>query len=321
MQTEIRENTAIQESWFVIHPVSPEGSAAMAALRSAVAAMKGKLEGVAARAPFNRIMEHVAPPDGVSFEADTVGGIPGWWAKPARGRKGAAILHLHGGWFNWGTAQAFRNLVGHIAKSAGADAFIPDYRLAPEHPFPAAVNDAEACYRGLVDRGIKKIAITGDSAGGNLALVLLSIAATQVASGGICPVGAVVLSPVTDLALTGESFESRAEADPYFIKSQVARLAHSYLGASDPKNPLASPLHGDLTGLPPVRVHVGDDEVLLDDSRRYVQRAVAAGVDARLDIWMGMPHGFVNSIGSVHAANEALRAVGTFLNDLLAGAR
>jgi epsilon-lactone hydrolase len=321
MQTEIRENTAIQQSWFVIHPVSPEDSAAMAALRSAVAAMKGKLEGVAARDPFNRIMEHVAPPDGVSFEADTVGGISGWWAKPALARRGAAILHLHGGWFNWGTAQAFRNLVGHIAKSAGADAFIPDYRLAPEHPFPAAVNDAEACYRGLVDRGIKKIAITGDSAGGNLALVLLSIATAQAGAAGITPVAAVVLSPVTDLALTGESFESRAEADPYFIKSQVAGLVHSYLGASDPKNPLASPLYGDLTGLPPVRIHVGDDEVLLDDSRRYVQRAVAAGVDARLDIWMGMPHGFVNSIGSVHAANEALRAVGTFLNDLLAGAR
>jgi len=151
MQTEIRENTSIEESWCVIHLLSPEDSAAMTALRSAVAAMKGKLEGVAARAPFNGIMEHVAHPDGISFETDTVGGISGWWAKPARARKSAAILHLHGGWFNWGTASAFRNLVGHIAIAAGADAFIPDYRLAPEHPFPAAVKDAEACYRGLVD--------------------------------------------------------------------------------------------------------------------------------------------------------------------------
>jgi acetyl esterase/lipase len=92
-------------------------------------------------------MEHVATPDGVSFEADTVGGISGWWAKPAGARKGTAILHLHGGWFNWGTASAFRNFVGHIAIAAGADTFIPDYRLAPEHPFPAAVKDAEACYR------------------------------------------------------------------------------------------------------------------------------------------------------------------------------
>ena len=142
---------------------------------------------------------------------------------PAHGRNGAAILHLHGGWFNWGTALAFRNLVGHIATSAGADAFIPDYSLAPEYPFPAAIRDAEACYRALVGSGIKKIALSGDSAGGNLALVLLSVATAQVASGGIAPVGAAVLSPVTDLSLAGESFETRAEADPYFIRSQVMR--------------------------------------------------------------------------------------------------
>jgi acetyl esterase/lipase len=97
--------------------------------------MKGKLEGVAARGPFNGIMERVASPDGVSFAADTVGGISGWWAKPARARKGAAILHLHGGWFNWGAAQAFRNLVGYIAMSAGADAFIPHLPACSGAPF------------------------------------------------------------------------------------------------------------------------------------------------------------------------------------------
>jgi epsilon-lactone hydrolase len=199
------------------------------------------------------------------------------------------------------------------------DAFIADYRLAPEHPFPAAVKDAEACYRGLVDRGIRKIAVTGDSAGGNLALVLLSIATKQAGAAGIAPVGAVALSPATDLTLTGESFKTRAEADPYFIKPQVAGLVRCYVGENDPKNSLASPLYGDLRGLPPLRVHVGDDEVLLDDSRRYVERAVAAGVDARLDVWMGMPHGFVNSVGSMNAANQALRAIATFLNGLLEG--
>ena len=321
MQSQIGENTAIKESWSVIHPLTPEDSAAMTALRSAVAGMKGKLEGVSARGPFNGIMEHVAAPDGVTFEADTVGGISGWWANPARIRKGAAILHLHSGWFNWGTAQAFRHLVGHIALSAGMDAFIPDYRLAPEHPFPAAVRDTEACYRGLIQSGIKKIVLTGDSAGGTLALVLLSIATKQAASGGVVPVAAVVMSPVTDLALTGESFETRAEADPYFIKSQVVGLVRSYLGESDPKNPLASPLYGDLTGLPPVRVHVGDDEVLLDDSRRYVERAVAAGLDAKLDVWMGMAHGFVNSVGHLQAANQALSAIGAFLSEQLEGTR
>jgi len=321
MQSQIGENTAIKESWSVIHPLTPEDSAAMTALRSAVAGMKGKLEGVSARGPFNGIMEHVAAPDGVTFEADTVGGISGWWARPARIRKGAAILHLHGGWFNWGTAQAFRHLVGHIALSAGMDAFIPDYRLAPEHPFPAAVRDAEACYRGLIQSGIKKIVLTGDSAGGTLALVLLSIATKQAASGGVVPVAAVVMSPVTDLALTGESFETRAEADPYFTKSQVVGLVRSYLGESDPKNPLASPLYGDLTGLPPVRVHVGDDEVLLDDSRRYAERAVAACLYAKLDVWMGMAHGFVNSVGHLQAANQALSAIGAFLSEQLEGTR
>src|SRR6516225_6368902 len=314
MQFAKSKSTPADKPWSFEHPLSPEDSAAMIALRSAVAAMKGKLEGVAARAPFNGIMERVAPPDGVAFEADSVGGISGWWAMPTRARKSAAILHLHGGWFNWGAAQAFRNLVGHIAIAAGADAFIPDYRLAPEHPFPAAVKDAEACYRGLVDRGTKKIALTGDSAGGNLALVLLSIATAQNGTAGIAPVGAAVQSPVTDLALTGETFETRAEADPYFVTSQVAKLVRSYLGESDPKNPFASPLYGDLEGLPPIRVHVGGDEVLLDDSRRYVERAVASGVDAKLDIWMGMPHGFVNSVGNLHAATQALSVIGVFLS-------
>ncbi len=295
--------------WLAVHLLSQEDSLGAAALRASVAAFKGKLAGTAARGPFNDVMERVVAPTDVTFAADTVGGIPGLWAKPARSHKGAAILHVHGGWFNLGTARAYRNFVGHIAASAGADAFIPEYRLAPEHPFPAAVTDVEACYRGLVDKGINRIAVVGDSAGGNLALVLLSIDKS--------PVGAVAISPVTDLALTGESFETRAEADPYFTESQVAGLVASYLGRTDPKNPLASPLYGDVSGLPPIRVHVGDDEVLLDDARRYVERAVAAGVDAALDIWMGMPHGFVTAIREFDAARRALNAIGAFLTERL----
>src|SRR5438132_2146344 len=288
---------AAKPPWLAVHPLSPEDALGATALRASVAAFKGKLAGTGARGPFDAVMERVAAPPDVTVAADTVGGIPGLWAKPARPRQGAAILHLHGGWFNLGTARAYRNFVGHVAASAGAGAaaFVPDYRLAPEHRFPTAVEDVEACYRGLVDKGINKIAVTGDSAGGDLALVLLSIASAQARNGGIAPVGAVAISPVTDLALTGESFETRAEADPYFTKSQVAGLVASYLGETHPKDPLASPLYGDLSGLPPIRVHVGDDEVLLDDSRRYVERGVAAGVDARLDVWMGMPPGFVTA--------------------------
>ncbi len=317
MQTQVRSDTAAKAPWLAVHPLSREDSRAATGLRASVAAVKGKVEGTAGRGPFDAIMEQVAAPPGVTFEADTIGGISGWWAKPSRSQKGAAIVHAHGGWFNLGTARAYRNFIGHIASSAGADAFIPDYRLAPEHRFPAAVRDVEACYRGLVDRGINRIAVTGDSAGGDLALVLLSIATAQAANGGIAPVGAVAMSPVTDLALTGESFETRAEADPYFTKSQVAGLVASYLGETDPKNPLASPLYGDLRGLPPIRVHVGDDELLLDDSRRYVEQAVAAGVDAELDVWMGMPHGFVANVGIFDAARLALNAIGAFLTERL----
>src|SRR5713226_5641754 len=308
---------AAKPPWLAVHPLSQEDSLVATALRASVAAVKGKLAGTAARGPFDDVMERVAAPTGVTFEADTVGGISGLWAKPARPRKGAAIIHVHGGWFNLGTARAYRNFVGHIASSAGADAFVPDYRLAPEHRFPAAVADVEACYRGLVDEGINKIAVTGDSAGGTLALVLLSIACAPAYKGGMAPVGAVAISPVTDLALTGESYQTRAEADPYFTKSQVAGLVASYMGETDPKNPLASPLYGDLRGLPPIRVHVGDDEVLLDDSRRYVERAVAAGVDAALDVWMGMPHGFVANVDSFNAARQALSAIGAFTAERL----
>jgi acetyl esterase/lipase len=317
VQPQTLGDTIAKPPWLAVHPVSQEDSVAATALRASVAAFKGKLAGTAARGPFDDVMERVAVPADVTFEADTVGGISGLWAKPARPRKGAAIVHVHGGWFNLGTAHAYRNLVGHLASSAGADAFIPDYRLAPEHHFPAAVTDVEACYRGLVAKGINKIAVTGDSAGGNLALVLLSIASAHAHNGDIAPVGAVAISPVTDLALTSESYETRAEADPFFTKSQVAGLVASNLGATDPKTPLASPLYGDLTGLPPIRVHVGDDEVLLDDSRRYMERAVAAGVDAELDVWMGMPHGFVAYVREFDAARQALNAIGAFLAERL----
>jgi epsilon-lactone hydrolase len=307
--------------WLVVHPATPEDSAAAAALRSLVEPMKGKFKGTAGRGMFNDIMERVAVPDGVVFEAGVVGEISCWWVKPEGALKGAAILHIHGGWFYWGTAKAFRNFAGHIARNAAADVFVPDYRLAPEHPFPAAAKDVEACYCGLVHEGITRIALTGDSAGGNLALVLLAIASAQASIEGVAPVGAVVFSPVTDLALTGESYATRADVDPFFTKSQAAGLVHSYLGQTDPNNPFASPLYDDLAGLPPIRIQVGDDEVLLDDSRRYVERAAAAGVDARVDVWMGMPHGFVTNIGGFEAAVQALRESGAFLAERLGSRR
>jgi acetyl esterase/lipase len=292
----------------------------MAAMRAIVEPNKGKLQGIAARVPFDAIMEHVPAPVGVVYEADRVGGISGWWCRPETARPSQAVMHIHGGWFNWGSAQAFRHLAGHIAVSAGVAAFVPDYRLAPEYPFPAAAQDVRACYAGLTERGFSKIAITGDSAGGNLALGLLLYLATSSRFGGGALVGGVALSPVTDLALSGDCWSTRAVADPYFTQSQAAELVRSYLDGHTPEDPFASPLHADLKGLPPIRVHVGNDEVLLDDSVRLVEQAVAAGVDARLDVWEGMVHGHLGSIGRLAASTETLKLTGEFLIERFANA-
>ena len=299
--------------WSATHPTTAEDKVAMADLRAMVEPLKGKLQGMEARPQFDAIMGHVPAPKDVSFEADTVGSISGWWCRPGHAKSEQAILHLHGGWFNWGSAKAFRNLVGHIAASASANAFIPDYRLAPEHVFPAAVRDVESCYDGLIERGFARIAVVGDSAGGALALVLLRLVTARNTAGGVIPVGAVAISPVTDLTLSGQTWKTRAVADPYFIESQARELIRSYLSGADPTAPQASPLYGDLAGLPPVRLHVGDDEVLLGDALRYVARAVDAGVDARVDVWQGMPHGFVSGVGKLAAANQALAGIGAFL--------
>jgi monoterpene epsilon-lactone hydrolase len=306
-----------QSTNVTIHLLDPEDAAITAAMRAIVSSTKGVSRGIEARGPFDALMESVLPGDGVTFEADIIGGIPGIWVHPARWRPDDVIVHLHGGWFNFGSAKAYRHLVEHISVRAGARAFIPDYRLAPEHPFPAATEDVRACYEGLAERNVHRIALTGDSAGGNLALGLASSVAGRATSATATLVGVAVLSPVTDLSLSGATYETRAEADPLFTRPQVAALVRSYLGSADPNHPLASPLQAVLSGLPPVRIHVGDDEVLLDDSVRYVDRAVAAGVDARLDVWLGMPHGFPGSVGKLKAAALALDAVGAFLLERL----
>lgn len=317
MTSTLPEPAALQDCVYV-HPLSPEDAETTHVMRKMSAGMKGRLLGIDARGPFDSIMEHTVSPEGVIVQTDTVNGIPGLWVRPPNFMADVAILHLHGGWFHWGTSLAFRHLVGHIAVRAKAQVFIPDYRLAPENPFPAAVKDVEASYIGLEQKGIRRIALTGDSAGGNLALVLSSMIASQALSSGASLAATAVLSPVTDLTLSGASYSTRAEVDPYFVLPQVEELVRSYLAGSDPEDPRASPLfNSEFSRFPPLRVHVGDDEVLLDDSRRYVGKAVAAGVDARLDIWMGMPHGFVGSVGKLHAASMALSAIGAFVDEKL----
>src|SRR5258707_595576 len=237
----------------VVHPLDPEDAAITAAFRAMVSSAKGARQGIEARGQFDTFMENVLPRDDVTIKTDTFGGVPGLWVQPADWRSGEVIVHLEGGWFNFGSAKAYRHLVGHIAAGAGARSFIPDYRLAPEHPFPAATDDVLACYRGLAEKGVHRIALTGDSAGGNLALVLASRVTGEAASIKRTLAGVAVLSPVTDLTLSGATYETRADADPLFTRPQVAELVHSYLGSADARDPLASPLHRRHSGIPSTR--------------------------------------------------------------------
>ncbi len=315
MSTSLVDRRFTQQNATVFHLIRTADKTAMAGLRAIVEPHKGSLRGTVARAPFDAIMEHVAVPEYVSFEPGTVGGVPGWWSRPKDAQPDAAILHIHGGWFNWGSAKAYRHLGGHIAAHAGVAAFAPDYRLALEYPFPVAPADVRACYAGLLELGYKQIAVTGDSAGGTLVLELLVSLKASPVNSQAAPVAGVAISLVTDLSFSAASWTMRAAADPYFIHSQAAELVRSYLNGTDPSDPAASPLRADLTGLPPIRVHVGDDEVLFDDSVRFVDRALTARVDAQLDVWEGMVHGFPGSVGQLSASTQVLQQIGIFLSD------
>ena len=295
-----------------VHLLTAPDRIAMRQMRALVESHKGEMRGVAARPAFDAIIGRTAAPEGVTYKHDRIGGVSGWWCEPSEALPDAVILHLHGGWFNWGSAEAFRHLVGQIARSAGVRAFVPDYRLAPEHPFPAGATDVQACFEGLAPRYAGAIAVTGDSAGGNLALGLLPLHREQIAA-------CVALSPVTDLTLTGDSWISQGQCDPYFVREQAHGLIAAYLADQDPTQPLASPLLGDLRDLPPIQLHVGNDEVLRDDSVRYAERASAAGADITLDVWEGMVHGFLGSVGHLQAADAALQKIGAFLANRLGG--
>ncbi|MBZ9936634.1 alpha/beta hydrolase [Mesorhizobium sp. BR1-1-16] len=300
-----------------IQPLSPEDAPAVAAMRQAALAHKGEPLGPEARPMFDAMIAATPAAPDVRVEAATVGGIAGFWLRPAIARADAHMLYIHGGGYVLGSAEAVIHFAGQIAARVSVDAFVPEYRLAPEHPFPAAIDDAVAAYRGLVAEGAERIVVVGDSAGGGLTLALLSILAADRAKGTVLPLGAAVMSPWTDLALTGESYETRAEADPIFTRGVLQGFADMYLQGQDPTNPKASPLHARFDGLPPVRIDVGDNEVLLADSVRYADRARAAGVDVMLSVWEGMPHVFQSSLGQFLAAEQSVNAISDFLRQRL----
>jgi len=304
----------------IYHQEYPDDHAAMVAMRALIASQPPIEFGPEGRPVFDMLLQQTPPADGIAYEATEVGGVPGWWCRPEDAAEKAAVLYLHGGAYVLGSASAYRNFVGQIAFRAKAAAFIPDYRLAPEHPFPAAVEDAQAAFHGLAVAGFKTVALAGDSAGGGLSLTLLSLATTAArARAGLLPAGAAVMSPWTDMTLSGASIKDRADADPLLTLEAGKRAMRLYLGGHDPGDPRVSPLFGNLQDLPPVLLHVGEDEVLLDDSRNYAKLTEAVGGQVELHIWQGMVHVFPTNLAFLRAAREALDNIGAFLGQSILG--
>jgi epsilon-lactone hydrolase len=239
-------------------------------------------------------------------------GVPGQWLR-SPGATAAIVLYLHGGGYVIGSPRSHRHLAAALARAARGTALLPDYRRAPEHRFPAAVDDAVAAYRWLIDdHGAhpNSVVIAGDSAGGGLMLATL----LALRDAGVpLPAAGVGISPWTDLSCSQPSHTARAAADPIVDASTLQRMAAAYLGTADPCTPLASPLHGDLRGLPALLIHVGSDEVLLDDATALVARARAAGVDATLEVWDHMVHVWHWFLPMLDEAQAAVDRIGAFV--------
>jgi epsilon-lactone hydrolase len=243
------------------------------------------------------------------FEA---GGVAAEWIMAPDARSDRTILYLHGGGFRMGSIDSHRELMQRLSTVAGARVLGINYRLGPEHAFPAPMEDALSAYRWLLKSGVRSgsIALAGDSAGGGLALVCMFAAR---AANLELPSAAYLMSPWTDLAATGATFVSRADVDPLHQRSMILNLAKAYLGSSgDPLDPLASPLYGDLGGLPPLLIQCGDCETILDDSVRLADRAAKAGVAVELEVYPSMIHVF-QAFGELNAAGRALASAGRFL--------
>jgi epsilon-lactone hydrolase len=250
----------------------------------------------------------------VTCEQVTAGGVNGEWISPASAPKDKAILYFHGGGFRIGSVTSHRDLIAQIAVASGCRVLAINYRLAPEHRFPAARDDALAAYGWMLQQGLKpaNVAFAGDSAGGNLALAaMLTLRKRQLP----LPAAAALMSPWTDLAATGASYVSRAEADPIHQRSMILALANNYLGGEgDPSDPLVSPLYADLAGLPPLLIQVGDRETVLDDSVMLADKARAAGVAVDLQVWDGMIHVFQMFGAELAEAHRAIADIALFFD-------
>jgi epsilon-lactone hydrolase len=253
------------------------------------------------------------PPPDIKRIAVDAGGVAAEWVVAPVSKPDRHILYLHGGGYVIGSPSLYRHLTWRLAKAAHARLLAIDYRLAPEYPFPAALDDATAAYKWLLKSGAdaREIAIIGDSAGGGLVFALL----LRCRDDGRVPLPAAVvaLSPWTDLALTGASLEENVVADPFLDANGIPPIAEYYLAGADPRNPYASPLYGDPAGLPPALIQVGSDEVLRDDATRMADRLRVAGCEVVLEIWPRMPHVWHLFASVMPEARHAITRIGSFV--------
>jgi epsilon-lactone hydrolase len=265
------------------------------------------------RQGFEASMTMIPTPADVIREEITAGHRPAERLRAPGAERGRVVLYLHGGGYVIGSVKSHRSLAARIGRAARAEVLVLDYRLAPEHSFPAAIDDAIAAYRWLLDQGLspKNLAIAGDSAGGGLAVAaLLAIRDAKLPQPG----AAVLLSPWVDLAGDGASMQSNAASDPMIQKEGLVAMARHYLHGTDPRHPMASPIYADLTGLPPMLVQVGTAETLLDDSVRLAARAEAGGVAVTLEKWDDMIHVW-QAFASLPEAQRAVERIGEYLRE------
>ncbi len=251
-------------------------------------------------------------PDDVLVREVTAGGVPAQWLAAPGTDPGRVLLFLHGGGFEFGSLRSDGELAARLGRASGMRVLFPEYRLAPEHPFPAAIDDVLAVWRWLrtdQDLSARSIAVAGDSAGGGLAVALL-VALRD--AGEALPAAATLMSPTVDLTSSGASMTERADQDPISTPAMLRQFASDYLAGADPKTPLASPLFASLAGLPPLLVLVGTADLLLSDSERLATAAAEAGVEVVLEIGQGLPHVYPIMLGTPEAA-EATEQIGKFL--------
>jgi acetyl esterase/lipase len=264
------------------------------------------------RAQYDRAERvFVTPPD-VTVEPVAAPDRPAEFVRPPGARADTAVLYLHGGGYVIGSPRSHRHLAAAIARAAGAVALVPDYRLAPEHPYPAALEDALAAYEWLIARGIApgRIVIAGDSAGGGLtAATLLAIRDRGLPK----PAAGVCISPWVDLTCSGSTYKTKAAADPIVTRDSITAMSRAYVAGGDATAPLVSPVFADFRGLPPLLIQVGTEEVLLDDARGLAARARAGGVETTLEEWPSMIHVWHWFLPMLDEAQQAVTVVGDFV--------